>query len=98
MAKNARNRVIGPDGRPLTLLELPSPNTGRWVIRKKAEVVAAVDGGLLSLDEACKMYAMATEEFFSWKAAVSHFGLPGLRVTHAHEYRQVGQESRHQLN
>ena len=42
--------VIGPDGSPLTIADLPAPGTKRWVIRRKAEVVAAVRGGLLSLD------------------------------------------------
>jgi hypothetical protein len=48
--------VIGPDGSPLTIADLPPSNTRRWVIRRKAEVVAAVRGGLLSLDEACQRY------------------------------------------
>ena len=34
--------VIGPTGAPLTLNDLPPPETGRWVIRRKAEVIAAV--------------------------------------------------------
>ena len=34
--------VIGPDGSPLTIADLPAPGTKRWVIRRKAEVVAAV--------------------------------------------------------
>src|SRR5690606_6303706 len=38
--------VIGPDGSPLTIAELPPTTTKRWVIRRKAEVVAAVRGGL----------------------------------------------------
>ena len=46
--------VIGPDGSVLTLVDLPSPNTRRWVIRRKAEVVAAVRGGLLTLEDACE--------------------------------------------
>ena len=41
--------VIGPDGSPLTIADLPPKTTRRWVIRRKAEVVAAVRGGLLSL-------------------------------------------------
>ena len=40
--------VMGPDGNPLTLDDLPAPGTTRWVIRRKAEVVAAVRGGLLT--------------------------------------------------
>ena len=48
--------VLGPDGSPLTIADLPPPNTKRWVVRRKGEVVAAVRGGLLSLDDACKRY------------------------------------------
>ncbi len=53
--------VIGPTGAPLTVGDLPPPNTQRWVIRRKAEVVAAVRGGLLSLDDACGRYRLTTE-------------------------------------
>ena len=35
-------QVIGPLGEPLTIDSLPSPATKRWVVRRKAEVVAAV--------------------------------------------------------
>jgi hypothetical protein len=32
-------------------------------------VVAAVRGGLLSLEEACQRYTLTTEEFLSWRAS-----------------------------
>src|SRR5436190_1249561 len=48
--------VIGPDGSPLTIADLPKPGTKRWVIRRKAVVIAAVRGGLLTLEEACSRY------------------------------------------
>src|SRR5260370_14699750 len=48
-----RKHVIGPDGRRLTVADLPSPDTKRWVVRRKAQVVAAVRCGLLSLLQAC---------------------------------------------
>ena len=57
-----RKHVIGPDGSPLTIADLPAPGTTRWVIRRKAEVVAAVRGGLLSLEEACQRYMLTVEE------------------------------------
>jgi hypothetical protein len=38
-------QVIGPLGEPLTLDSLPPAHTTRWVVRRKAEVVAAVAGG-----------------------------------------------------
>src|SRR6516165_2212313 len=59
--------VIGPDGSPLTIADLPAPGTKRWVIRRKAEVVAAVRGGLLSLEEACSRYTLTVDEFLSWQ-------------------------------
>jgi uncharacterized protein DUF1153 len=37
-------QVIGPLGEPLTLDSLPPADTTRWVVRRKAEVVAAVAG------------------------------------------------------
>ncbi|MFG1372457.1 DUF1153 domain-containing protein [Xanthobacter oligotrophicus] len=80
--------VIGPDGGPLTIADLPSPDTRRWVIRRKAEVVAAVRGGLLSLEEACKRYTLTVDEFLSWQASIDRHGLPGLRTTRIQHYRQ----------
>jgi hypothetical protein len=79
--------VIGPTGAPLTLRDLPPAETGRWVIRRKAEVVAAVRGGLLSLEEACKRYTLTTEEFLSWQFSIDQHGLAGLRTTRIQHYR-----------
>ena len=81
------NFVIGPDGSPLTAADLPAPNTKRWVIRRKAEVVAAVRGGLISLDEACDRYRLTVEEFLAWQRAIERHGLAGLRTTRIQEYR-----------
>ena len=79
--------VIGPDGSPLTIADLPPASTKRWVIRRKAEVVAAVRGGLLSLDDACKRYTLTVEEFLAWQRAIDRFGLAGLRATRVQQYR-----------
>ena len=79
--------VIGPDGSPLTPADLPNPDNGRWVIRRKAQVVAGVRGGLLSMEEACERYKLTLEEYLSWQAAVDRFGLAGLRTTKVQEYR-----------
>lgn len=79
--------VIGPDGTPLTVDDLPSPNTRRWVARRKAEVVAAVRGGLLTLEEACQRYTLSVEEFLSWQRAVERHGVRGLRTTRLQDYR-----------
>jgi hypothetical protein len=79
--------VIGPTGAPLTLADLPPPATDRWVIRRKAEVVAAVRGGLLTLDEACERYRLTNEEFLGWQKSIERHGMPGLRTTRIQHYR-----------
>ena len=82
-------QVIGPLGEPLTLDSLPPPSTRRWVPRRKAEVVAAVHGGLLTIDEVCKRYDLTLEEFASWQRGVERSGLQGLRVTRLQHYRDL---------
>jgi hypothetical protein len=84
-----RKHVNGPDGSPLTLADLPAPGTTRWVIRRKAEVVAAVRGGLLSLEEACSRYMLTVEEFLAWQRSIDRHGLAGLRTTRIQLYRPV---------
>lgn len=69
--------AIGPLGEPLTLDSLPPADTRRWVVRRKAEVVAAVNGGLLTVDEACEHYNLTLEEFAAWQRAVDRSGMPG---------------------
>jgi hypothetical protein len=80
--------VIGPDGRVLTVADLPPRDTKRWVIRRKAELVAAVRGGLLSLEEACERYALTIDEFLTWQRTLDRYGLPGLRTTRVQDYRE----------
>ncbi|HEY0146266.1 MAG: DUF1153 domain-containing protein [Methylovirgula sp.] len=79
--------VIGPDGSPLTVADLPPTTTKRWVIRRKAEVVAAVRGGLISLEEACNRYTLTVDEFLSWQMSIDQHGLAGLRTTRIQQYR-----------
>ena len=82
---NRARYVTGPDGRVLTLANL---HTKRWVIRRKAELVAAVRGGLLSLEEACERYTLTVDEFLSWQRSIERYGLPGLRATRVQDYRE----------
>jgi len=79
--------VLGPAGRPITLEDLPPPGTKRWVVRRKAEVVAAVRAGLISLEEACRRYTLSAEEFESWQRLMTEFGVRGLRTTRIQKYR-----------
>ncbi|PZO76606.1 MAG: DUF1153 domain-containing protein [Sphingomonas hengshuiensis] len=82
-------KVIGPLGEPLTIDSLPPPDTTRWVVRRKAEVVAAVNGGLLSVDDVCARYNLSAEEFAGWQRAVDRSGMPGLRVTRIQHYKSL---------
>lgn len=86
--KNLRYYAAG-QGR---FADTPLALTTRWVPRRKALVVAAVNSGDLSLQEACHRYALTIEEFRSWQRALDKDGLAGLRATHALEYR-VGNPS-----
>jgi len=67
--------------------ELPPPNTKRWVVRRKAAVVAAVQGGRITLEEALRRYQLTEEEFRAWQRAYDTHGLPGLRATRLQQYR-----------
>ena len=82
-------QVSGPLGEPLTLESRPPPSTTRWVPRRKAEVVAAVHGGLLTIDEVCERYDLTLEEFASWHRDVERSGLQGLRVNRLQHYRDL---------
>lgn len=73
--------VVGPDGDVLTVADLPPADLVRWVPRRKAELVAAVCGGLISLTEACSRYRLTPEEFSGWKKALEEGGLRGLEAT-----------------
>ena len=82
--------VAGPGGGKLTLGSLPAPHATRWVARRKAEVVAAVEGGLLTVDEVLRRYELSPEEFASWQRALERDGVSGLRA-------RLLQQERHQL-
>lgn len=68
--------------------DLPSPDTRRWVARRKAQVVAAVRTGVLSLEDACRRYSLSPEEFASWERALDRHGPSGLRITRLQDFRQ----------
>lgn len=78
---------------------LPPPPK-RWVPHIKAEIVAAVQGGHFSLEEACERYALSTEEFLGWQREIRRSGLAGLRVKKRQQcriavYSAVNKEKSH---
>jgi hypothetical protein len=86
-------RVNGPvfatglNGELISRADLPPPDTKRWVARRKAAVVAAVNGGLISAEEACERYRLSAEELESWRSAVARHGTRALRVTAMQMFR-----------
>jgi len=77
--------VIGPTVQVLILETLPKPNT-RWVPRRKAEVIHAVQLGLLTSAQAKAKYNLTEAEYADWVACYDKFGLAGLRTTQYQQY------------
>jgi len=81
--------VTLPDGTIMTRADLPPPETRRWVASRKAAVVRAVGGGLVTREEALERYALSDEEFSEWETAVSEHGESALKATALQRYRQT---------
>ena len=84
-----RLRTTRPPAISPALADLPSPDTKRWVVRRKAIVVHAVRDGAISLQEACRRYRLSVEEFLAWQRAIERYGIPGLRATRLQIYRDT---------
>ena len=61
-------------------IDLPPAGTRRWVAGRKAQVVEAVQSGMLRLDEALRRYELSVEEFSLWKRRFYRSGVDGLRM------------------
>ena len=84
---DAPRTVILPDGRVLTLADLPPEDT-RWVASRKETVVNAVLHGLIRREEALRRYGLSQEEFDGWTKAVKKHGRAALKVTAIQRFRQ----------
>jgi len=78
-----------PGACPIEMTGAHPPRPKRWVPHRKAEIVAAVRGGFLSLDQACERYALSIEEYLTWQRGIDLFGLAGLRVNKMQQRRHV---------
>lgn len=79
--------VVGPLGERLTMEDLPSGKNLRWVARRKAQVVAAIEGGLLTVAEACARYDLSLEELGMWQRIYGEEGMLGLRQREMQAHR-----------
>lgn len=78
---------LGPNGEVLTPNNLPSTRPKRWVAGRKAEILAAVEVGLLTVEEACARYGLSLDEFLLWKSAVKAAGVSGLKIKRVQDHR-----------
>jgi transposase-like protein len=86
-------RVIGADGKPLTLQELPA-NDVRWNKKRKAQVVAAVRGNLISFADAARRYGLSPGEFSAWESEVLEFLAARQRAVERRDFRVLRREVR----
>ena len=80
-------RIVRISDRAQALDKLPPPDTKRWVMRRKAQVVSGVRNGVLTAEEACARYNISEEEFKSWVRLMDSHGIRALRTTRLKDYR-----------
>ena len=78
----------------MSLADLPSVDTKRWVASRKAAVVRAVAHGLIEIEDALEAYGLSEDEFMAWVRAVAEHGEDALKTTAIQKDRQpeIGQE------
>jgi hypothetical protein len=81
--------VRRPDGTLLTPGSLPPTELQRWVKRRKADIVMAVRGGILSMEAACSRSHLSREEYLAWQKAFDRFGIKGLSGKGEHELQKL---------
>lgn len=88
LKKSDGPRVVRlPDGGLMSVGDLPDRNT-RWVASRKADVVRAVAGGLLTRAEALARYGLTEEELALWTRYYATGGVGRLKVAAIADNRQ----------
>lgn len=85
--KGDQVHIVRMTDRAKALESLPPADTKRWVMRRKAQVVAGVRSNLLTMEEACERYQISEEEFKSWMRLMDSHGVRALRTTRLKDYR-----------
>ncbi|UUX50509.1 DUF1153 domain-containing protein [Nisaea acidiphila] len=73
---------------------LPPADTKRWVVSRKAQVVRAVEDGVITLEQACERYSLSHEEFSNWRELIKAHGTRALRATRIQDYRRASRRFR----
>lgn len=80
-------RDAGSNGDHLSRESLPPVNGARWVTSRKIQLISAIRNGLLTVDEASRLYRLTIEELSEWQLAFDKHGKRGLRTTFIQQYR-----------
>ncbi|MFZ2887121.1 MAG: DUF1153 domain-containing protein [Minisyncoccia bacterium] len=79
--------LVGPKKEVITPADIPPASTKRWTPYRKAVVVVAIRGGLISMPEAQQRFDLPSDELLGWANLYTAHGLPGLRSTYTQLYR-----------
>lgn len=69
------------------MIDLPPPDTVRWVKSRKKAILDAIDREQITLQEACARYDLSEEEVQSWRHMTKIHGPDALKTTHLNRYR-----------
>jgi hypothetical protein len=76
----------------VTRERLPPPDAVRWLPKRKAALVRAIEAGSLAIDEACSRYSLSIDELLEWQRELARDGQGGLRVSRIQAHRNVRPE------
>jgi hypothetical protein len=89
VSKKAEKKfAVSTESQHRTRVTLPPADTVRWVASRKTMVLAAIDAGSLSIEEACLRYRLSIEEIASWLRLTELHGSDGLKISRLGEYRK----------
>ncbi len=82
-------RITESKGDAITLDSLLGSNTTRWVTSRKSQLIAAINGGLLTIEEASRRYRLTLDELTEWQTAFERHGPKGLKATLVQQFRHI---------
>ena len=89
MSKKAEKKfAVSTESQHRARVTLPPADTVRWVASRKTMVLAAIDAGSLSIEEACLRYRLSIEEIASWSRLTDLHGRDGLKTSKLEKYRK----------
>jgi hypothetical protein len=83
VARGLRGNVIAP-------YDLPPARGARWTPMRKVDLIAAILGGVITLDDAKARYALTTEELSEWRRGLAAGGVKGLKASRRAPERKQG--------